>query len=254
MIRDACVDDVERLASLLRDSFEPALHPYMTYAQHGIGAFLRVQLSLPWASGDKRFLVSERDGEVVGFTEVRRISNATGFLSYICVDETARGEGVATSMIAAWLRDADIERIELDVFAHNLSARGLYARLGFVESGTSQWVRRQMPNARSGLKVADAHVTEACMQRYGFATLALQDESVSTVGLLGQTVVRLPALSSFSDDALLGRIAGAMSGRTEALVLAPAAESTGHPGEVILDSIRMTADAATVRRASEGYR
>ena len=56
----------------------------------------------------------------------------------IMVARAARGQGVGTALIAAavaWARAADIAKIELHVFPHNVAAIALYERCGFAAEG-----------------------------------------------------------------------------------------------------------------------
>ncbi len=57
------------------------------------------------------------------------------------IERRARGQGHGRALIegrSAWARDHGLAWIDLGVFAHNASARALYAKVGFVEVGTTR--------------------------------------------------------------------------------------------------------------------
>ena len=57
------------------------------------------------------------------------------------LERRARGQGHGRALIEgaiAWARDHGLAWIDLGVFAHNAPARALYAKVGFVEVGTTR--------------------------------------------------------------------------------------------------------------------
>jgi ribosomal protein S18 acetylase RimI-like enzyme len=61
-----------------------------------------------------------------------------GYLISMWVAPEARGRGVADALVGevvAWARGRGLHRLVLDVGEHNVPARRLYGRLGFVASG-----------------------------------------------------------------------------------------------------------------------
>ena len=80
--------------------------------------------------------VAEADGRHVGQLLVHTRSGI-GEIS-MAVDAGWRGRGVGTALMAAavdWARQHGVHKLALQVWPHNVAARGLYQRFGFVEEG-----------------------------------------------------------------------------------------------------------------------
>lgn len=90
------------------------------------------------ARSDRRWLVTEVDGEVVGVAGVADLAGDAHVLA-VGVDPAVRRLGVATALVNGLLRAAVDElgsaRITLEVRRSNAAARALYARCGFGEVG-----------------------------------------------------------------------------------------------------------------------
>jgi ribosomal protein S18 acetylase RimI-like enzyme len=93
------------------------------------------------------FLVAERAGAVVGFTNAGPTSDSEGaptadaFLArlYAHPDHWRTGIGTAlTGQLARRLRDAGYERVWLEVFAENDPGRAFYESLGFERVGSER--------------------------------------------------------------------------------------------------------------------
>lgn len=87
-------------------------------------------------SDDHVILIAEQAGEQVGHLgiETRRGIAELGML----VAPEARGAGVGTALLRAcldWCRAHAVHKVALQVWPHNLAARVLYERFGFVEEG-----------------------------------------------------------------------------------------------------------------------
>lgn len=88
-------------------------------------------------------LVAERGGAVTAFAllEERETARLAGvaqrrfaFLTDICVDEKARGQGIGSALLDAceeWARGRGLEYMELNVLEANEAARRLYERTGY---------------------------------------------------------------------------------------------------------------------------
>jgi ribosomal-protein-alanine N-acetyltransferase len=80
-------------------------------------------------------------GNLVGFAIGKLVAMGTdcvGELESVVVAENARRMGLGRALcegILAWCRDNGAEDVELEVRSKNLSAKRLYASLGFVEEG-----------------------------------------------------------------------------------------------------------------------
>jgi len=105
--------------------------------EQGYGQFLVSQLDEP----DALVLVAERDGEVVGYCYAaleprswKDLRDAAGFIHDVIVDESARGQGVASALIRetlAWMKHKGSPRVVLSTAEANPTARAIFARLGF---------------------------------------------------------------------------------------------------------------------------
>ncbi len=104
-----------------------ALHQQLFAGAHRPGARLD--------EGAQRFvLVAMRGDELVGYLAAERQEDGQGYLDFLGVPSTARGDGIGERLIAEvchHLRDAGSDRIHLTVREDNHGARRLYGRLGF---------------------------------------------------------------------------------------------------------------------------
>ena len=88
------------------------------------------------------FLVARQDHLLVGWAQVsggaRRRNAHVGRLEMM-VDSRARGAGVGSALLAGVIehaaRRAHLQKLSLNVFAHNTAALALYRRFAFVEEG-----------------------------------------------------------------------------------------------------------------------
>jgi len=69
-----------------------------------------------------------------GFALSRTIADETELLT-LAVDPAYRRQGVANSLMHAWLADSGAARAFLEVAADNAPAQALYAKFGFAEAG-----------------------------------------------------------------------------------------------------------------------
>ena len=106
-------------------------------AEDGYAWFLGTQLG----RDDAIVLVAEREGHVVGYAYAgiepmswKELRDEAGFLHDVCVDESARGTGVATALVneaTRWLAGRGVPRVLLWTAAPNAAAQRLFDRLGF---------------------------------------------------------------------------------------------------------------------------
>jgi GNAT superfamily N-acetyltransferase len=246
MIRLLSTEDVPAVTDMVKKSFAPAVWPYMTYTQRGIGRFLEVALRHP-KSVDPRFLVvatDERSDAPIGFADFKVGGDGVGFVSYICVDAAARGKGVATKMFDLFLVEhPQLTAVKLDTFRDNASARALYARWGFTVESTACWVARALPPATEPPQMSTLAVSLAAYEVYGFCELNLgSEERPVRVGLLGDSVLRCFDRATFEDDVILGGVAGAFHRLDTAFAVIPEPEEREifTPHDVLLVSDRMS--------------
>ncbi|HEU4683601.1 MAG TPA: GNAT family N-acetyltransferase [Nitrospira sp.] len=130
-IRDARESDAEAVGTLLSSLGYPETQPF-------IHARLAHLLSLP----DERVLVAVEHSTVVGVLSLHFIPQlglAGDFcrISYFCVDEAARGEGIGARLEARateLARARRCDRIEVHCHASRLQALRFYGRQGYAES------------------------------------------------------------------------------------------------------------------------
>jgi ribosomal protein S18 acetylase RimI-like enzyme len=230
--------DLPLVSTMVRESFEPGHKAYFTYAQHGLSKFLQVRLADPESFRENLYLVATAtDDQVIGFAEFTLGAMDTGFLSYICVAENARGLGVATSLIEHFiLSRPSLRSLGLDVFHDNLPAIRLYEKLGFTQDSQSIWLRRHLPLPSTALSLTHSRSSAATHVSYGFCELQVEWQSQEIrLGRIGAHVLRCFDLKSFNNDELLAGARATFASLTEALTIVPAGEATAAaPGTVTL--------------------
>lgn len=158
-VREREADDFEALVDLdlasaeYHASLDPAF--YRVPERAAIAEFLQRRLADP----DRRVLVAQVDGRVVGMVDVTllpppdpgSIVRAVPTVDLgISVIEPWRGRGVGRALMAAaeaYARDRGARRIVLDMSAANLGALRFYERLGYVEHG--KLLRRSLDEAEA---------------------------------------------------------------------------------------------------------
>lgn len=206
-VRPAVGADLPWVADLVRASFDEELLPYLVAARSGIVDWWQAVLDNPASFPTTRFLVAlGDDGQRVGYAELKRLDDATGFLSYVAVEPAARGRGVAAALVADYLRaEVDVVAMELDVFETNEPARRLYDRMGFEETGRTTWWSAPLEQAaaRDDVRVADLHAVLARHRAYGFTDAVVDPDGAATrFGVLGDEVLRSFTAESFDDVAM----------------------------------------------------
>lgn len=203
-VRPAESVDLPWVADLVRASFDDALLPYLVAARSGIVDWWQTVLDHPGSFPTSRFLVAlADDGERLGYAELKRTDDTTGFLSYVAVEPAARGRRVAVDLLAAYLRsEPDVAAMELDVFETNGPARRLYDRLGFEETARTAWWGAPLEPgaARDDVAVSDLHAVLARHRAYGFTDAVVDPDGAATrFGVLGDDVLRCFTAESFGD-------------------------------------------------------
>lgn len=219
-------EDISTVVKMLHESFDSRLTPFMTYTQHGIGDFLAVPLEYPDLPSDRTCIVMVRQHDIVGFADFRMLDHHTSHLSYICVKPSARGSGVATALISAFLAWHPLVSVmSLDVFRTNGPAKALYRKLGFKTVQTAAWITRESPDAFGSISIASIEASMAAYRRYGFCQLdVLLEQQHIRVGLIGPHVVRCFSLESFQDDVLLAGLRQVFKLADRAMTAVPEAE------------------------------
>lgn len=139
LLRRATLDDLDAVAPLF-DAYR------QFYSQPSDVQRARDYLQARMTAGESVVLLAQRDGEVVGFTQLYPIFSSvrtarTWLLNDLFVAEGARRFGVARALLdaaAAFAREQGAAGLMLETMADNAPARALYRAAGWHEDAT-QW-------------------------------------------------------------------------------------------------------------------
>lgn len=252
-VRSLVSADAASVARLVAASFDVNLHPYIAYCQQGLTHFLTVVAGTPAAFPDYHLYVVESSRcAIVGFAEFRSSRTSTCILSYICVSQEVRRQGLARRLIATHLqRVPAVTSVELDVFVDNLGAQHLYDSLGFSLIRTSRWRKRILPDPspeRGSLRVSDWHISYASLKRYGFCMLSAEfrGRKLYGLGLPSPAVLRVGNREQFIDDQLMSSIRLVLPFIREVLLIDGDGVNPPGASQQLLISRRLEAAAAMV--------
>ncbi|MDQ1537568.1 MAG: hypothetical protein QOE58_1961 [Actinomycetota bacterium] len=249
-IRPPLPEESGRIAQLMKDSYPARLQAYLPMTQRGAAEFLCAHLVRPECSPERVPYVWVDEGVVLAYADFR-IAGESGFLSYLCVDERARGQGIATALIDRLIRERAPSSLALDVFTDNEPALALYKKLGFellVQSSTA-WLTRAIPDrgvTDGGLSPAplilrNFPVSDECFARYGFCELETERAGQPVrVGRIGASVLRVPDVEAFRDDAFLASARRTFASIDEALYLTSSDSLDESSARRLAESVRLT--------------
>ncbi|NUQ66609.1 MAG: GNAT family N-acetyltransferase, partial [Pirellulales bacterium] len=133
-VRLAFSSEAGKIVEIFRANFPQDRLGYTIYASCGVESYIR-DLIDHHDHGDSLWYVLVDDGEVQGFTEIRRGPQDV-FVNHGYLDPSVRAPGVGTSLLyhgMAHARNAGQTRAGLDVFDDNTSVRRGHRALGFRE-------------------------------------------------------------------------------------------------------------------------
>ena len=94
------------------------------------------KISIEWT--DSAYVATENNGQIVGFFcySINTEDNI-GFLKFVIIDKTKRGNGYGKEMLNLALQYAfqitGATEVQLNVFNENIAAKQCYEKVGFVE-------------------------------------------------------------------------------------------------------------------------
>ena len=110
------------------------------------------EMALP---SSRYFVLRDADGELVGFTLLRRLDDPDrkAHLKRIAVRETGAGLGsiLLQGVLDRLYRETDLNRIDLDVFLGNDRARRAYEKAGFQLEGVMRDYHRNADGSFSSM-------------------------------------------------------------------------------------------------------
>jgi RimJ/RimL family protein N-acetyltransferase len=114
-----------------------------------------------WAEEQKRisFLITDKDGEILGGRSVTDINLETGLgvLGWAVVRKQYRGEGImpaATEVLIEWLREYGFRELEAHIHQDNLASQRHISKVGFVRDGRKPGSQRAQAHFIWRLKLA----------------------------------------------------------------------------------------------------
>lgn len=152
MIRPARLEDRE---AILRLIVEMGGHEQVALRADPLLAFREVL-----ADSQARALVAERDGEIVGYVEVRARASSVddrreAWLGVLCVDEASRGAGIGAALVQAADREAALlgcSAVVLETAASRSEAHAFYRAQGFGEKPPARRFVREVRVAGGSLE------------------------------------------------------------------------------------------------------
>lgn len=226
-IRRARPGDAAAIAGVISAGFEPVLLDAMIYGCRGIAGYIEAALATPYVLADRRFTVASLDGLVVGCVELRRAGTSV-VLNCIAVAPELRGRQVGAALLQRALVDGEHSHdalLLLDVFQHNSVAAGWYERLGFVDTGGSEWWETPLLPPSEPLQpvtiVLDLPQADASQSLFGFSQFRVMcGDTVLHVGRLGTTWFRVTDAAA-ADHGQLHAILGALEPTRRLLAVLP---------------------------------
>ena len=141
-IRRATLNDKPRIEDLLGQVLEVHHNARPDIFKGGTRKYTDSELDGIISDDGRPIFVAEVDGEILGYAFcvfIRHIDNniltdiKTLYIDYLCVDESARGEGIGRALynyVVEFAKRNDCYNLTLNVWADNTSALGFYEAIG----------------------------------------------------------------------------------------------------------------------------
>ncbi len=153
LIRPAKKDDIDGLLTLLHEVLEVHAKEYPKIFIPGTTKYSKEELLQLIEEDDKTLiLVAEEDGKIIGHAFLKLLDSPETRNTYaarilyiddICVDEEYRGRHVAKSLfehVLEYAKKEGFDRIELNVWEKNESARAFYESLSLKPLKTTMYM------------------------------------------------------------------------------------------------------------------
>ena len=132
-VRFADNNHADSIVSMIKNSFIANVIDATIYGCKGMQLFVKEQISVPNNLADTIYIVAEKDSEIIGCIEFRKIQDII-FLNYICTSQKSRHKGLGRIMLREAIlmaRKTHHKKISLDVFCDNKIAKTWYKKLGW---------------------------------------------------------------------------------------------------------------------------
>ena len=144
LVRSATLDDAEAITALINSSFRKAEEFFISEDRidcAGVQNFFAIGA----------FLLSEREGSIVGCVYVEPRPNARAYLGLLAIDLTRQQSGLGSLLMDAaedYCRGLGCLFVDLNVVNLRQELPGFYQKRGYVETGTSPFpdnVKTKLP-------------------------------------------------------------------------------------------------------------
>lgn len=203
-LREACIDDVDGIVAIVKQSFQPKILGCTIYGCFGVGRFLADQLKLPKELRDTLSAVALDKNKIVGYIELRIVRNSV-FLNYVCTHPEFRSRGLGMHLLRfslASIRSDRFSSMVLDVFDDNSVAKDWYGKLGFSPIHFSAWYSIPLNSIsveRTGI-ISGGAQADLCFREYGFSQFTVQTiRGQYEVGMLGEKWFRITQADVLDD-------------------------------------------------------
>ena len=140
-IRSIKISDAEKFAALQKELAKETKFMMREIEECTMNTENAKQLIENVQKSNNFLFVAEVDNEIVGFASASKGAyNRIKHCAYIVtgIRKAYQGKGIGNQFFKAlddWAKDEKLRRLELTVMTHNLRAKSLYEKNGFVEEG-----------------------------------------------------------------------------------------------------------------------
>lgn len=179
-IRFATVEDLTKIVSLVRTSFNDLYLTASIYKCSGIEKFICDEIGNEYSP--YKYFVAEINNYIVGFVEFKMFyDSSVAFLNMIAIDNTFKGKGIAHKFFKYTKKiffDLGFKSVQLDVFSSNTVALNWYLSLGFKQEEAKnfyKYSKTDVPNQQfnQNLVITNYSNFKCLYDHFGFSFLQL---------------------------------------------------------------------------------